>query len=642
MGIIPEALKRITSVQQVFITEKDETSFPHRKPKYTPLIKSPLKQNKHHHRHLGHGKTLFASVNATHEGTDTQQEALDEEEDEEEREIELLEDGEPELHRARETSVVQLFYDLFFVANLTTFTSVHEISDTDSLRSYIGFFVILWGTWFQVAKYDVRFGNDSAFERICKALQFGVMVGFAITGPNFDVTFETDTPAAILALQTDQTLTLILMASRLILTVQYLSVFWWLKEFPRARMPLIIHAVTSLGAALIFLGLYFSFDPSSPGNAGLGIIGWYVAFAVEAAIILGASAQVSFLSFIYTPMVERLGLLTLIILGEGIIALCGAIQKVGSSLSFTGDVIGQIISGVGIIYFIWMLYYDQTEKKRVGRLRQELWTILHFPFHICILLLVEGQATLTVWLKILDLINPIYDTAFDIPYFDPNSPVDVPPRGAALTSYLTNLNSTIQAVFKGFPTADGSTSVPWQVEDALVSLMPGVDNYTYFDGNISTIYYNSFTGVCNLFQIEAPKQDLTSDNNDSSGQQSVADITNIFFTVYTYFFIAAGLTLIALTLLLRLGRREKYRTEFFVMTFRYLIGIGLALLALMNLPSLQLNNDHAAIYTYIGSPWMLPTVLLSYLLVVVVDNLVAYHIRKKYLNWRSNSLGVAV
>ena len=41
-------------------------------------------------------------------------------------------EGEPELKLAHEATVIQLFYDLFFVANLTTFTGVHEINDADS------------------------------------------------------------------------------------------------------------------------------------------------------------------------------------------------------------------------------------------------------------------------------------------------------------------------------------------------------------------------------------------------------------------------------------------------------------------------------------------------------------------------------
>ena len=217
------------------------------------------------------------------------------------------------------------------------------------------------------------------------------MVGFAVTGPHFHVVWEVDTTLAVTSLQIYQTLTLILMASRLILSAQYLSVYYWLREFPKAHFPLLVHISASFISAMIFLGLYFSFNPSSPGNAGLGIIGWYLTLAMESAAILLASGSVRFMSFRHTPMVQRLGLLTLIILGEGVIGLCNAISKVGSSLSFSADVIGQIISAVGVIYFIWMLYFDQTEKKRVGRLRQELWTVLHFPFHICLLLLVEGQ-----------------------------------------------------------------------------------------------------------------------------------------------------------------------------------------------------------------------------------------------------------
>jgi hypothetical protein len=35
----------------------------------------------------------------------------------------------PEFHRHAEATSIELFYDLFFVANLTTFTNVHEVND---------------------------------------------------------------------------------------------------------------------------------------------------------------------------------------------------------------------------------------------------------------------------------------------------------------------------------------------------------------------------------------------------------------------------------------------------------------------------------------------------------------------------------
>ena len=52
-------------------------------------------------------------------------------------------DHPPFKHR-HESSTVELFYDLFFVANLATFTANHEIVDAESLKNYVGFFTILW------------------------------------------------------------------------------------------------------------------------------------------------------------------------------------------------------------------------------------------------------------------------------------------------------------------------------------------------------------------------------------------------------------------------------------------------------------------------------------------------------------------
>lgn len=50
---------------------------------------------------------------------------------------------------------IQLFFDLFFVANLTAFTQRHSINSLDRLASYIGFFAILWLTWCQVVRFDL-------------------------------------------------------------------------------------------------------------------------------------------------------------------------------------------------------------------------------------------------------------------------------------------------------------------------------------------------------------------------------------------------------------------------------------------------------------------------------------------------------
>lgn len=85
-----------------------------------------------------------------------------------------------------EANTVELFFDLFFVANLATFTTYHSITDADYLVAYVGFFGVLWSSWFQVTLHDVRFARDSLYERVCKTIQFIVFVGLALVGSSFN------------------------------------------------------------------------------------------------------------------------------------------------------------------------------------------------------------------------------------------------------------------------------------------------------------------------------------------------------------------------------------------------------------------------------------------------------------------------
>jgi hypothetical protein len=84
-----------------------------------------------------------------------------------------------------EADTIELFFDLFFVANLATFTAYHSILDIRALGAYIGFFAVIWCTWFQITLYDVRFSRDSVYERICKVIQMSIFVAFALIGSKF-------------------------------------------------------------------------------------------------------------------------------------------------------------------------------------------------------------------------------------------------------------------------------------------------------------------------------------------------------------------------------------------------------------------------------------------------------------------------
>lgn len=85
-------------------------------------------------------------------------------------------------------------------------------------------------------------------------------------------------------------------------------------------------------------------------------------------------------------------------MGEGIIGMAKSVSQIlQTSRETSSSDIGNIIAAVLLIYFIWVLYFDQIENERFGTIRQQIWAILHFPLHVAILLTVEGAASMIIW-----------------------------------------------------------------------------------------------------------------------------------------------------------------------------------------------------------------------------------------------------
>lgn len=98
--------------------------------------------------------------------------------------------------------------------------------------------------------------------------------------------------------------------------------------------------------ALVSLGLLFTFKSTTSGRPYLG---WYAIAILEALVVFLSSSQWRVVSFKRTNLNERCGLLTLIILGEGIIVLTKAMNSVVKGENFSPAIIAQIISAVLII-----------------------------------------------------------------------------------------------------------------------------------------------------------------------------------------------------------------------------------------------------------------------------------------------------
>jgi hypothetical protein len=154
--------------------------------------------------------------------------------------------------------------------------------------------------------YDVRFSTDSVFERIAHLCHFGVMIGLAVVGPQFNDPKNT----AGDEWSTLQQLSLILMASRLVLLFQYTSTMYFSWRYHTTRMPLMAVMSSLALAAVLYLGLSFAFSTGSSHDAYLA---WYIVAVFEVGANIAVAGRWHVLSFKGTHLVERMTCLTLII-----------------------------------------------------------------------------------------------------------------------------------------------------------------------------------------------------------------------------------------------------------------------------------------------------------------------------------------
>lgn len=291
-----------------------------------------------------------------------------------------------------EANSVELFFDLFFVANLATFTAYHSITDGNYLLGYIGFFGILWATWFQITLHDVRFARDSIYERVCKFVQFVAFVGLALVGSQFN-------PASGKGNNTNfRILCYVLVISRALLMIQHIVVlvFTMRAKYSKLYLPLGLMIGIYLVATGIFVGMTPAFSATSNNKYRLVYLVWYAVMILEALLIVGISCFWRMLSFKKTHLMERMSLLTIIVIGEGAIGVTKTVSRIMGKHGLDPEGCFLIMCIIGILVLIWALYFDNFPHGHYGTIRQQIWSLLHFPFQLAIVGVVEGAQQLAL------------------------------------------------------------------------------------------------------------------------------------------------------------------------------------------------------------------------------------------------------
>ncbi|PHH93401.1 hypothetical protein CDD83_3714 [Cordyceps sp. RAO-2017] len=304
----------------------------------------------------------------------------------------------PRFVRREEPTLLEVFFDLFFAANYNVFSDNQEVTSNARFKAYIGYFYLLWLTWLLVTLFDVRYVTDSIFNRMTRAVQLGVLVGFTVVAPKFNPTNQ--------HLETMQSVSLILMVSRLCLALDYGATLWHVRKVPKARIALYLQISVHLVAAVIYFGITFGFKREARSQI---FVAWYFVSGVEAILTIFLSNLYTVLSFTMTHLIKRMTLLTVIIIGDGIIQVAREVATIVKNPdAWDGVTIGLVTSAVATIYFVFLVYFDWLRSSfHLPPLRQQLWISTHLPFHLSLILFTQGFTKFLIWSKIVDVLETL-------------------------------------------------------------------------------------------------------------------------------------------------------------------------------------------------------------------------------------------
>ncbi|PYH94772.1 hypothetical protein BO71DRAFT_220318 [Aspergillus ellipticus CBS 707.79] len=511
-------------------------------------------------------------------------------------------DGEnepPHLYRHSEATPIELFFDLFFVANLSTFTATHEINNVEALWAYIGFLGIIWFTWLQVTLFDIRFARDSIFERICKALQLAAMVGFASAGSRFTTRVRAENVWAF------QSLSLILAGSRFLLAIQYTinTVFLWRRMVSAAKGVSAI-AATHFVSSLMYLWMFYAFRQHSGLSPYIWTV-WFVLFGIEMWVVMGTSCVTPGLGLQDTHLNVRMGLLTLIIIGEGVIAVTRIVNKTVGPGGWTKWSFVHILGVTTSVYFLWQAYFDLSPRRALGKYSQQIWAQLHFPFHVVLILLLEGHQILALSLDITLKLRYLAETilwACEEPRPRPDHAISV-------------LRTTIADMEIDYSRGGMNAQV------AIARILDDLPNHPLCPSNrtgqvpvtrdmLSDLVGNVTAALFSSMRLMPSNQ---TDTGHLSSDQLLRRYMELLEFVYVYYFVVASLAMFFFCAFVFLARRHTRRIYASVsVTARGILGILLASL-------MSWSRRFPLVYSFMTSPAILYAFTFILLAVLLVD-----------------------
>ena len=287
-----------------------------------------------------------------------------------------------EADEIRHATWMELFFDLVFVVAIAELgRHLHDNLETIGLVNFAWVFLLIWWIWLAYNYYADMFDTEDAVSRLAFVVVMFLVIFLSQT---VDGVFHGESlPFAVG-----------LVALRGILALLYMR-----ERFEESEAgPFLTYWVGS--EVLTTLILVVSLFVPAPGRFGL----WLAAFAIN-------TGGVFVLYTVFEPVVvqvshfpERLGLMTIVVLGEEILAIAFGTTLVSpdGAIAFRSYVLGA--AGFAIVVATWWLYFQRFDERIIDRIlgvRGRSWiqarehgliyVFSHFPIHIGIVAIGVGM-----------------------------------------------------------------------------------------------------------------------------------------------------------------------------------------------------------------------------------------------------------
>ena len=236
-----------------------------------------------------------------------------------------------------------------------------------------------------------------------------------------------------------------------------------------------------------------------------------------------------------------------------------------------------------------MFYFDYNPKHgQYGVIKQQFWTLLHFPFHLSIVLSMEGLRQLSTLHGLNTYVDMLFSGIGNLE--QPNGVMDW------FTYHFNALydDGTSKTIVKDYKTI---------TEDiANLEALSNGSNATDYELAVSDLLSELLVGITEYYGMKAPKP-KKNQSQDYSGEGKLGKVIGVFNLVYEYYFVSFGTIFLIFGIFTFLVRPHRNIYDFLAIAIRVLVGISM--FAMVGLYTVGSEDVY---YDYLYSPWPIPQV----------------------------------